>query len=192
MMTTDDAMLREWLDLEVDGALGAGERSRLAERVADSAALRGERHGLERLHTLLAESRIAVRPGFAAEIVRQLPRASWERASRAWWLPVAMAVVLAASGGLLLVRSGLESGALGTAAALFDFFQTAALAGAGMIGATWQGAGAALGELMAASRLNLAALLLAAVCLNLLLFRLIRRPRRAPALEPGERDRSSS
>ncbi len=180
--TYDQAAYRLWLDQEVDDALDSDTREQLRSAMAEQSELkqelRQERRSLEQLHTLLRESRIEVRDGFADEVFASLPVAAWEQRRSAWWLPVAMLSVFGlAAGWLLGSTSGVQSGPLGTVLAVADFFQTAVLAGAGLIGVTWQGVGIALDELLAASKLNVAAFALGVLCLNLLFFRLLRRPR---------------
>jgi hypothetical protein len=55
----------------------------------------------------------------------------------------------------------------------------AAIAGAGLLGATWTGLGMAVGELFARSPGTLVAVALLAVCLAALTVSLLRRPRTA-------------
>lgn len=187
--TYDEATYRHWLDQEVDGALEETERDRLHAALRANSALAEEKHALEGLHRLIADSRIPEREGFAESVYASLPVAAWEQRRSAWWLPVAMLLLFGVAGGALLTSAGTAvSGPLGTVIAVADFFQTAVLAGAGMIGVTWQGIGIALDELLAASKLNVAAFAIGVLCLNVLFWRLLRRPRAVGQQAQGDRD----
>ncbi|RMH23170.1 MAG: hypothetical protein D6696_01420 [Acidobacteria bacterium] len=182
MKPIDDDALHRLLDLDADGALGPGEQAELAARLAARPALAAEGRAWAGLHVLLRESRIAVRPGFARQVMEQLPAAPWENRLAGWHLPVALVTGLAAAAILLLGSARtLEHGALGTVLAVADFFQAAFLAGAGLIGASWRGAGMALEELIATSELNLWALAAGVLLINALFALLLRRPRARPA-----------
>lgn len=192
-ITHDEAAYRRWLDHEVDQALDPTERDALHAALSEQPELRreleAERRTLEQLHALLRESRIEVREGFADAVYASLPTAPWERRRGAWWLPVAMLVVFGVAASLLIGSAGgLASGPFGTVMALGDFFQTAVLAGAGLVGVTWQGFGIALDELLAASKLNAVAFGIGVLCLNLLFFRLLRRARAARSAVHGGGD----
>jgi hypothetical protein len=65
---------------------------------------------------------------------------------------------------------------LGAFEALFDLALTATQTGAGLLTASWQGVGLAVHELFGGSPLRLAVFGLGVLCLNLLFFRLLRRP----------------
>ena len=67
MKHIEEATLREWMDLDVDGALDAPQKAQLTERLRADSELADERGSLESLHQLLAESRIAVEPGCPLE-----------------------------------------------------------------------------------------------------------------------------
>ena len=64
---------------------------------------------------------------------------------------------------------------MGIAFAVFDFFQVTALAGAGLLFATWRGVGLGLQELLADSGLSLMALAAVVLFLDLLFIALLRR-----------------
>lgn len=67
--TPDRSTLREWLDQELDGALGDAEQKVLAERLAEDPELATEKGRLAALHTAMAESRIPVRGDFKDELM---------------------------------------------------------------------------------------------------------------------------
>ena len=139
------------------------------------------------LDALLRESRIAVQPGFRERVMAALPVAAWERRLGerrvpAWALPAAMTAALAVAAALILTVGGAsaaDSHALGITAAVFDFLSTTALAGAGLLFATWRGVGLGLEEFIADSGLNLLALATAVLFLDLLFIALLRRRRSA-------------
>lgn len=185
-MSTDHTTYREGLDLDLEGALPAGDGPRLAAHLADCAECRDERQHLAALHETLAAARVPVRASFRDQVMASLPEAAWERrtAPAARWAWAAGLVVLLASAsaalfavsGARLAPGGSLAGALG---ALGEMLAMAALAGAGLLGATWTGLGMAVGELFARSPGTLAAVALLAVCLAALTVSLLRRPQAA-------------
>jgi predicted anti-sigma-YlaC factor YlaD len=185
-MSSDHTTYREWLDLDVEGALPAGDGPRLAAHLAGCAECRDERQRLAALHETLAAARVPVRAGFRDRVMASLPEAAWERrrapAAR-WAWAAGLVALLAASSAALFAVSGARlapggslAGALG---ALGEMLAMAALAGAGLLGATWTGLGMAVGELFARSPGTLAAVALLAVCLAALTVSLLRRPQAA-------------
>lgn len=163
----------------IHGMLAPAEKARLEAHLAGCADCRRERESLHMLHARLAASVIAPREGFTGEVMRALVPAPWEaRALVVWRWPF---VLLLALGGLAAVLLGgaaaeLEPGAgsLGTFLALARLVESAALAGAGLLGASWQGLGSSLGEWLGASKLNLGLAGGLLLGLNLLFLRLLR------------------
>lgn len=187
--------LREELDLEIDGVLAAESdgavRAALHERLESDLEMARERQELLAVHSVLAASVVKPRPGFAAEVMRSLPAAPWEgRAVSAWRWPFVLLLVLGGVAAALFggAAAELEPAAPGLAAfgALAKLFSSAALAGAGMAGATWQGLGLGLAQWLVSSKLHLLAGAILVAALNLLLFRLIR-----PAAREGATGRAS-
>jgi len=183
----DHELYREWIDLAADGALGVSERERLEAHLASCPGCRAESERSAAVVARLAVARVAVRPGFAAEVVAALEPAPWEaRTLRAWRLPFAIVLALAGLAAALFggAAADLEpgTGGIGALAALADLFATAAAAGAGLLAASWRGLGLGVAEWLGESGLNLVAALGAVGGLNYLLFRLLRRrPAPAPA-----------
>ena len=182
MNATDCGSFRERLELEADGRLGGEERHALDRHAQACAACRDERRALAALGRALERSRVGVRAGFAAEVVRRLPAAGWEgSAPRAWRLPLALLAALAAAAAALVGVSSarLHPGApfAGALAAVADMFQTAALAGAGLLAASWHGIGLAVGELLAASPGAVVAFVVLVLAVDLLALALVRRRR---------------
>lgn len=181
----------EDLDLDLDGIDGIGgiggiagnlapaEKARLEAHLAGCADCRRERESLQLLHSRLAASVIAPREGFTAEVMRALVPAPWEaRTLVVWRWPFAMLLALGGLAAVLLggAAADLEPGAgsLGTFLALFRLVESAALAGAGLLGASWRGLGSGLGEWLGASKMNLGLAGGLLLGLNLLFVRLLR------------------
>lgn len=192
MNATDCSTYKEWLELEADGRLDGEQRRLLDRHAAACAGCREERRTLAALRRSLERARVGVNRGFTAEVMGRLPAAGWEgSAPRAWRLPVALLAVLAASAAALV---GIGSAQLhpgvpfvGALAAVADMFQTAALAGAGLLAASWQGIGLAVGELFSTSTGSLVAFVVLVLAVDLLLFALIRRRRTAAVPEAPRR-----
>lgn len=190
-MTVDCTTCQEWLDLEADGAPPAGpgtpNRRHLAAHLESCADCRTEQAALARTREALAASRVAVRPDFRDQVMAALPAAGWEaRTPRAWRLPAALLLALAGSAAAL---AGFGSARLhpglafaGALAAVGDLFQTALLAGAGLLGASWRGVGGVIAELLGGSPGSLVAFVVLVAGVDLLLLSLLRR-RPAPAAE---------
>lgn len=195
-MTTMDCMsCQEWLDAAVDGLSGAAAAEvprGVARHLEACADCRAERAALGRLHGALTASRVAVADGFSDRVMARLPVTGWEaRTVAAWRLPLALLAVL---GGAAAAVVGMGSAQLhpglpfaGAFAAVADLFQTALLAGAGLLAASWTGVGAVIGERVGASPGTLIALIGLVAGVDLLLLSLLRR-RPAPAVEPADPD----
>lgn len=185
---------REWLDLDLAGELGAEEDRRLQAHLEGCADCRAERHTLQALDTFLAAGRVQVREDFADQVMASLPVAGWEgRSPKAWrWPLAALAALVVAVGALLglsspeLAPAGSAAGALG---AVTDLFVTGALTGAGLLGASWQGIGLVAREALSEIPGGLLAFAVLVVCLNFLLFSLVRR---RPAEAGADSERGGS
>ena len=211
MTRTDDTSLFEWIDAAAEGTLADADRARLERALDARPELATERTIAHRLHRLLATDRIPVREGFARRVAAEITaltrldhllatdripvregfaqrvRSAIERdtsaANRAaWHVPVALAAGLLVAATFLMSAGGGVAGSLGTFAAVADFFQTATLTGAGLLGATWQGITIAFDEMLVGSRSSIVALIVGVVCLDLLFVRMLRRRPRAAAI----------
>jgi len=190
MDATDCGSIREWLELEADGGLGAEERRMLDRHATGCAACREELRALAALRRALERSRLGVRAGFTAEVMSRLPAAGWEGgAPRAWRLPLALLAAFAAAAAALV---GISSARFhpgvpfaGAVAAVADMMQTAALAGAGLLAASWRGIGLAVGELLAGSPGAIVAFVILVLAVDLLALALIRRRRVATVRGEG-------
>ncbi len=155
---TDHALFEELAFLEADGELTSVERRRLDEHALRCASCRALRTEGRRLAEVLESAAIQPDPDFAAQVMSELPAAAWEmRRPAAWRLPAALVLLLAGVGSWLAVEgTGLEMARpwLATAGAVLEFFRSAALAGAGLLSASWAGMGLALAELSSLSRIG--------------------------------------
>lgn len=178
--------MRDWLDQESLADFGESElsktdRARLDQHLAGCSDCREHRAEIGRLDAILRSGDIAVPEGFSARVVAALPPTGWEsRHPRAWRLPVAIALALFAGATFTIANSAGDasfgSALLGAVFALASLGKAAALAGAGLLGATWSGLGLALGNALdTPGRVVTLAVFL--VSLDLLLISLLRRRR---------------
>jgi len=190
MSKPDHSAYREWLNLDADGRLTREEQRRLEEHLVSCAECREEREGLLALDGLLRSSAITVRPDFRTAVMTSLPAAGWEaRAPRTWRFPAAVVVLLGSLAAALLVAGSASSPAgLSALLAVGGMFRAAALAGAGLLAASWKGIGLIVEDVIS-SPVSLGAFGFLVLCLNLLLISLIRR--RRPSAAAARRDRRS-
>lgn len=187
MKNMDRALLREWVDLDLDGHLPTGDRDRLRQALEEDAELRREQQVLRGLHAALQEGKVAVRPHFLEQVMERLPVAPWESSVAtgrlpAWALPTAMVVLLAVASSLILASGTSGIHLMETASMVSDLVKTSLLAGSGLLFATWRGVGFGLEEMVGDSNLSLAAFGVLVLCLNLLFISLLRRRRSATAV----------
>jgi anti-sigma factor RsiW len=191
MNRPDHSIYREWLNLEADGRLPRDERARLEQHLASCSACRSELDGLRSMESLLVQARVPVRAGFRSDVLSALPAAGWEaRAPRTWGFPVAMCVLLAVISAAVVGAAPGESSGLGALSAVFGMFQAAALAGSGLLAATWKGFGLVFEEMLA-SPMSLGMFGVFVLCVNILLVTMIRRKRtEAPGIASRRLDDS--
>jgi anti-sigma factor RsiW len=184
MNRPDHTLYSDLLNLEIDGCLTAEQQARLDEHLAGCEACRAERAELLALSGLLERSRLPVAGGFRERVMGALPPSGWEsRYPRTWTFPVAVLCILAAAGvGLLGAGSARPPAAgrggsfYGVLAALAGMLRASLVAGVGFTTASWRWFGMFVEQLLGSS-MNLAMFGVFVVCLNLLLFSLIRRRR---------------
>jgi len=188
-----DERYDEWIDLAADGELGEIERVELAAHAATCGVC--EREGERSLEVVrrLAASQVAVRPGFAREVMAALEPAPWEaRAPRAWRLPAAVLLAIGGASAALVGLGAAELSPAGdSAGALYtmvDLFRAAFVAGSGVAAASWRGVGASVGNWLGASPANWAAASVLTGGVHYLLYRLLRRRTdRTPVESPRSR-----
>lgn len=179
MNRPEHSTYREWLNLDVDGVLAREHEAQLREHLAVCAECRAERDGLLALAAFLGKNRLAVRPELREKVMSALPSVGWEsRSPRTWAFPAAVFALLAGVSAFAM-GGGSHSSVLSALAAFTGMLRASAEAGAGLIAASWKGLGLAFGEILS-SPMSVAAFGVFVLCLNLLLFSLLRR-RRSPA-----------
>lgn len=194
MKNMDQAALREWIDLELDGDVSSGMTEQLRDELSRQPELQRERQALRSLHGMFHDAKIDVRPHFAEQVVEALPKPAWDTAQApgrvpVWALPVAMVVLLATASSLMFSSSASGQHMWETGMMLADLMKTSVLAGSGLLFATWRGVGFGVEEMVADSTLNLAAFGVLVLCLNLLFVSMLRR-RRAAVVPTSDSTRS--
>lgn len=181
----DHSTLREWLYLEPDGELTAGQRARLQQHLAACQSCREEHRELLALEQLLAESRVAVGSDFRREVMAGLPSAGWEARSPRSWIGAAVAALLLSIGAGLLIGFGtadIQSAVpIATLSAVWGLLSSSALAGAGLMAASWKGLGIAFQQVLGQSLWSMIAFGILVFFLDLLLIRFLLRRRTADA-----------
>ena len=165
---------------ELDGDLSTAELAQLERMVVASPELARERRDWQRLGEHLAASRIQVEAGFSERVLTSLPEAGRAR-SRAWLWPAAL---VAAFGGLAVALSGADTGGstvLTAIGSLGDLLVAVLVAGAGLLGASWQGLRLAVGDAFEAAPAATVGVGLLLLALMALLYRTLRRPAEARA-----------
>jgi predicted anti-sigma-YlaC factor YlaD len=192
MNRPDHDTFREWLNLDADGTLAPAERARLEEHLAGCEECRREREELAAFERLLQRSAVPVRPDFADAVMAALPPAGWEaRSPRTWRFPLAVAAMLMMIAGLLVAGSSAAPSGLAALGAVGGMIRATALAGAGLLGASWKGIGIVVEEVIS-SPVSLGAFGFLVLCLNLLLVSLLRRRRPSAASEVAVRGRGTN
>ena len=192
MRQPDHITFRELLYLEPDGELNAGDRSRLKQHLAVCADCRRERQELTVFNELMKDSTIPVDEPFTQKVMEGLPAAGWETRSPRTWVAALAVVLLLAIGAAMLIGTASEDVVstlpLAAASAVWELLTSSALAGAGMMAASWKGLGIAFQEVLGRSVWNMIAFGVIVVCLDLLLLRYLLRSPVAEAKVDHERD----
>jgi predicted anti-sigma-YlaC factor YlaD len=181
MKRPDHNTFREWLNLDVDGVLSEESRAQLGEHLAACPACRTERDALLGLEGLLSKARVPVRQDFRAQVLSSLPTAGWEsRSPRTWAFPAAVFLLLAGVASAVMGGRGPHASMLSALAAVTGMFRASAVAGAGLIAASWKGLGMAVAAALS-SPVSIGVFGIFVLCLNLLLVSLLRRRRSIPS-----------
>lgn len=173
----DSETVQEWLDLQLDGILPEELAPQLEQVLLGNETLQREAQALRALHALLARARVPVRAGFAEQVMAAL-RAPKPLVLRPLPWAAALLAALAGSATLLVSLSGVNGSLGATVAAMLDFFAASALAGAGLLAASWAELGALVRSALAGSVASLLAFGGLVVGLDLLLISLLWRGRR--------------
>jgi anti-sigma factor RsiW len=187
MRRPDHNIYRDWLTMDAEGELSPAQRAELEEHLASCASCRAEREELLALDGLLQKHSVAVRPDFKDAVLSSLPTAGWEsRHPKTWSFPAAVFLLLAGIAVALFGSAQLgDAGAGGSALlAMAGLLRATVQAGAGLLAASWKGAGLVIEEVIA-SPVSLAALAVLVICLNLILVSLLRRKRTSTATALG-------
>lgn len=185
----DHLEISERLEAFVKAELPAAEAATVSGHLAGCASCRADLEIERRLLAGLEAQAVAVRADFANSVlssIAKLPEASWQTSpvasARARWAwPLAAAALFALALGL--VGAGSESPLAGTVGTLFDLAAHGVLAGAGLLGASWQGLGIAARGIFAADPMLLAGLGLGAGLGLFGLYRFLLRSRWARAAQ---------
>lgn len=183
MNSDDHNTYLEWLFLESDNLLTPGERGRLREHLGTCDSCETERQSLVAMNQILKASLVPVRQGFSAEVMTALQPAGWEAKSPRTWVAAAIVLFLLTIGAALLTGWGAMDDAPALAplaaasVAVFDFLQSSALAGAGLLSASWRGIGLAFSTLLSGSPWTAASFIVLVVGVDLLLLKLLLRPK---------------
>jgi anti-sigma factor RsiW len=170
------------LDSEADGSLSAAERARVESMLERRPELARERRLLTRLHDALRETRVEVEPRFTERVMDEVRRARPHiQHPGLWSLAASILLLVAALGVAGATGSGAIGGWLAPIGAVTDFLATTVIAGAGLLGASWEGIGTTVAGWLRSSTANLVLLGGLVVALHLLLYSLLRR--RRPARE---------
>jgi anti-sigma factor RsiW len=192
----DHSTYQEWLHSELDGALTTGERSQLRDHLVYCDQCKAEKEELIRLERLLTDSHLPVRAEFCDEVMASLPASGWEARFPKSWIAALVAVVALVVGAAALISSaagGLEPAVplAGAFVAILEMLQSSALAGAGLLTASWKGLGLAFQELLGGSIWNLLAISVLVFAVDFLLIRMLVRQARPAAERAPQSDHDS-
>jgi anti-sigma factor RsiW len=175
MKRPDHSTYREWLNLDAEGVLPQERRGPLDEHLAACAECRAERNELQALAGFLLKGRVPVRADFRAQVMSALPPAGWEsRSPLTWAFPASVFVLLGAIAAVTMGGRSPRSSLVAVQTAVAGMFRASAVAGAGLIAASWKGLGLAFSAALS-SPMSLGAFGIFVLCLNLVLFSLLRR-----------------
>lgn len=179
---------QEWLYLEPDGGLTRAEQAELERHLGNCGGCRTTRREVAAMGAWLDTARVEVDPSLAERVMENLPPAGWEARNPRAWRGAAAALAVVALAAVLVAILGGQTGTgpaaptIGAARAMLDLLLTTAVAGAGLLTASWQGLGLALGKVFGGSKLTLAAFAVFVGGIDFLFVRyLLRQPRRALA-----------
>lgn len=179
----------ELVYLEIDGELSQREIRALNDHASSCLECRVIRREMLVFNSVLDEIKIDAHPDLARRVLENLPPAAWEMRRPASWRVAAIAFLgLFGAAYALTFQSEPLGEALpwiGTLAAMAELFGSAALAGAGLLAASWSGVGLVLGEILSRSTMGLVAFGVFVLGIDCLFLRYLWRLSRREALVPG-------
>ncbi len=180
MKEIDEATISQWLDLDLENELEPASKRELEQQLKARPELVAEQRMMAGLHEMLHQSKIAVQEDFSARVMESLPEPAWSPRQTSGWLsvwgfPAALVLSLGIGAFLILGGSAADSHMGGIFGAVADLLTSTLLAGSGLLFATWRGIGFGVEELLGGSKWNLAAFGAGVLCLNLLLYSLLKR-----------------
>ena len=179
----------ELVYLEIDGELSQREIRALNDHASSCLECRVIRREMLVFNSVRDEIKIDAHPDLARRVLENLPPAAWEMRRPASWRVAAIAFLgLFGAAYALTFQSEPLGEALpwiGTLAAMAELFGSAALAGAGLLAASWSGVGLALGEILSRSTMGLVAFGVFVLGIDCLFLRYLWRLSRREALVPS-------
>ena len=184
----------ELVYLEIDAELSQRETRELNEHASSCLECRAIRGEMPSLNSVLDEIKIDAHPDLAGRVLENLPPAAWEMRRVSSWRVAAIAFLgLFGAAYALTFQSEPLGEALpwiGTLAAMAELFRSAALAGAGLLAASWSGIGLALGEILSRSTLGTVTFGVFVLGIDCLFLRYLWRSSRREALATSRRSRT--
>lgn len=186
----DHNVFLEWLYLEADGGLTTSERAQLHRHLLSCARCRREREELPALFDLMSSDRVAVREDFTEQVMSSLPPAGWQARNPRSWVAAAVVMVLLSGASALLIGAGAgEIPGGGALVAIAELFRSTVTAGAGLLAASWQGLGMAVGEAVGGSPVQTIVFALFVLAVDILFLRLLMRSWKSErVVESAKRD----
>lgn len=182
---------QELLYLEPDGELTAAESRELEGHLGRCADCRAVRSELAALDTMMAEARIEAHPYLARRVMENLPSAEWAMRRPSSWRAAAVAFLALLGVAYALTSQGQQVGEAlpwtATLSAMAELLGSAALAGAGLLSASWAGVGLALGDVLSRSPVGFAVFGLFVLGIDVLFLRYVWRLSRREAEAEGRR-----
>lgn len=145
----------ELAHLQLDGELSSGDARALAGHLAGCKECQSVQVDMASLSAVLDEIRVEPHPDFSRRVLENLPSAAWEMRRPAAWRVAAIAFVglLAAAWATTLGSEPLGEAVpwIGPLVSIAELIRSSALAGAGLLTASWSGVALAVGQVLSRS-----------------------------------------